>query len=104
MKYFGKVGFVRPKETAPGVYEEEEIIRPYFGDVINRTFQWENSDNLNDNINVRSEISIVADMFAYDNFPHIRFVEYMGANWKVTSMRDERPRIVLSIGGLWNGK
>lgn len=104
MKYFGNVGFVVPVEKSRGVFEEQETVRPYYGDIINRSFQWQQNSNLNDDINVRAEISIIADMYCYEHFPHIRFVEYMGTTWKVTGIRDERPRLILTIGGLWNGQ
>ena len=48
------------------------------------------------------EISIVADPFANENYFAIRFVEYMGAKWKVQSISVQFPRLNLSLGGLYN--
>ena len=102
-KYFGKVGYAETVETDPGVWEEQITVREYFGDLIRNTRRLESSGNLNDDINIANEISIVADPFAYQNFHAMRYVEYMGAKWKVTSVEVRHPRLILTVGGLYNG-
>ena len=103
-KIYGKVGYAITEEVKPGVWSEQITERPYFGDLIkvNRTLQ--NSGNLNDNINITHNVSIVADPFAYQNFHAIRYVDCMGAKWKVSSVEVKYPRLILSVGGLYNGE
>lgn len=101
-RYYGKIGYAMTEETTPGVYRETVIERAYRGDVIRNRKQTETGEWLNDDINVSNEISILADAFAYDNFYNIRYVEYMGAKWKVRSVDVNRPRLTLSIGGVYN--
>lgn len=102
-KFYGVIGYADTVETDPGVWEEQITERNYYGDLIRNTRRLESSGNLNDNINVSNEISIVADPFAIQNFHTMRYVEYMGAKWKITSVEVRHPRLILSVGGLYNG-
>lgn len=102
-KFYGKIGYADQVETSPGVYEEQIVERSYFGDLTRNTRRLENSGNLNDNINIANEISIVADPFAINNFHTMRYVEYLGAKWKVSNVdANTRPRLILTLGGLYN--
>ena len=102
-KFYGKIGYAITKETTPGVWVEEIVERSYYGDVIRNIRRLQGSENLNDDINVSNEISIVADAFANQNFYSMRYVEYMGAKWKVSSVEVKYPRLILNIGGVYNG-
>lgn len=103
-KFFGKVGYVETVEsdTQPGVWEEVVTERPYYGDVIKNTRRLESGESLNDNITVSNTISILADAYAYQHFFAIRYVEWMGTTWKVSNVEVERPRLTLTVGGLYN--
>lgn len=103
-KYYGMIGYAESKETSPGVWTNVITERPYKGEVIRRASHWQNNGQVNDDLNVRNEISILADPYAYQNFSKIKYVQYMGALWKVTNIDVQRPRLVLSIGGVWNGQ
>lgn len=102
-KFYGKIGYAITKETTPGVWVEEIVERSYYGDVIRNIRRLQGSENLNDDINVSNEISIVADAFANQNFHSMRYVEYMGAKWKVSSVEVKYPRLILNVGGVYNG-
>ena len=102
-KFYGKVGYGISKETAPGVWVDEIVERPYYGELVRNTRKMQTSDKVIDDINIANEISILADPFARDNFQYIRYVEFMGVKWKVTTIDVQFPRLILSIGGLYNG-
>lgn len=102
-KFFGKIGYAETIETTPGVWEEKITEREYFGDLIRNTRSLQSGEQLNDDINISNEISIVADPFAYENFHSMRYVEFMNAKWKVSSVDVQYPRLILSVGGLYNG-
>lgn len=103
-KWFGKVGYnMGTVETEPGVWEEQYVEREYFGDVYRNTRLLQSSGGVNDNVNIANQISIVADPFADQNFHAIRYVEFMDANWKITNIEVQRPRLILTIGGVFNG-
>ena len=103
-KFYGVVGYVDTQETAPGVYTEVATERKYYGDVLKNLKRYVSSEYLNDNLTVSNSISIMADAYAYDNFIAIRYVKWMGANWKVTDVEVQRPRLILSLGEVYNGK
>ncbi len=102
-RYYGSVGYANDTEQSPGVVVEEITTREYYGDVLYNTRRLENSGEINDDINVSNKISIVADPYALDNFWKIRYATFMGQKWKVKSVDVERPRLILTLGGLYNG-
>lgn len=102
-KYYGVIGYAETVETAPGVYEEQITERNYYGELVRNTRRLQTSDQVNDNINIANEISIIADPFATQNFHAMRYVEFMGAKWKITNVEVRYPRLILTIGGLYNG-
>lgn len=101
-KFAGVIGYADTVETTPGVWEETIIEREYFGDLIRNTRRLESSSYLNDDININNEISIVADPYAIDHFHTMRYVSYSGAKWKISSVEVKYPRLILSVGGLYN--
>lgn len=102
-KWFGKIGYAETVETKPGIYEERITVRSYYGDVYRNTRLLQNSGNINDNINIANQISIVADPFAVNNFHMMRYVEYVGSKWKISNVEVQYPRLILTVGGLYNG-
>lgn len=103
-KFYGAIGYAVTEETAPGVWEEQITERMYYGELVRNTRKLQAADQLNDNINVANEISILADPFAYENFHSMRYVEFMGAKWKVSNVEVQYPRLILTVGGVYNGK
>ncbi len=102
-KFYGVVGYVESTETAPGVYTEIATARKYYGDILKNVKKYVSSEYLNDNLTISNSISILADAYAYDHFFAIRYVNWMGANWKVTDVEVQRPRLILSLGEVYNG-
>lgn len=103
-KFYGAVGFASTEETKPGVWEEVLTDRKYYGDLTRNSRMFQTSDQLNDDLNIANEISIVADPYARENFHRMRYVEFMGAKWKINSVEVQYPRLILSIGGVYNGE
>lgn len=102
-KWFGKIGYAITGEVEPGVWDDTIVEREYFGDMTNDRRKRQSSGEINDNLNLANVISIVADPFAYTNCSNVAYVEIMGAKWKVTDIEVQRPRLILTIGGVWNG-
>lgn len=101
-KFFGKIGYGETVEIRPGVNRVMITEKEYYGDVLRNIRRYENSGQINDNLNVANSISIVADPFANQNFHLMRYIEYMGAKWKITSVEVQYPRLILTIGGVYN--
>lgn len=100
-KFYGAVGYATSEKTSPGVYKTVITERDYFGDVIKNNRRLQSSEYVNDDITVSNQISIVADPYAIQNFHAIRYVEFMGAKWKVTTVDEQYPRLLLTLGGLY---
>lgn len=103
-KWYGVIGFSETVETTPGVYVEQITERHYYGDVIRNSRRLQSSDQLNDDVNVSNEISIVADPYAVQNFHTMRYIEFMGTKWKTTNVEVRYPRLILTVGGVYNGE
>lgn len=102
-KFHGEIGYGITKEVSPGVWEEQLVTRMYVGDLLQNTRRIQSSGQVNDNINIANKISIVADSFADENFRSIKYVTFMGAKWIVTEVDIQYPRLILTIGGVYNG-
>ena len=102
-KFSGSVGYVSTVETKPGVWDDSVIERHYTGDLIRNTNRVQTTDKVNDDITISNEISIVADPYANQNFQSMRYVIFKGAKWKITSVEVSFPRLILTIGGVYNG-
>ena len=103
-KFYGKIGFVKTSGDDYGVWTPEVIEKEYTGDIIKNVRRWEaSSENINDNLNLNNSISIIADDFALDNCSFIKYVEWMGSLWNISSIEIQRPRLILTIGGVYNG-
>lgn len=101
-KFYGVIGYAIQQQTSPGVWEEVITEKNYSGDVVKNTKRWQAGENLNDNLSVNNQISIVSDPFAEQNFFSMRYVFWMGTRWKVSNVEVLRPRLLLTIGGVYN--
>lgn len=102
-KWYGLIGYAETVEIEPGIYEEQITERSYYGDLVRNTRKLQNSGSVNDDINISNQISIVADPYARDHFYSMRYIEFCGAKWKVSDIEVQYPRLILTIGGLYNG-
>lgn len=101
-KFYGAIGFSVTTETTPGVWTPRMTVRNYYGDLIRNTSTQQPSGQVNDNLTVSNELSILADPYAEENFHQIKYAEFLGTKWKVTSVREQYPRLILTFGGVYN--
>lgn len=102
-KWCGVIGYAESKKTKPGVWTNEIVEHKHFGEVRKNTRKLESSGTLNDDINISNIISIIADPYARQNFHSMKYVEFMGTKWIITNVEVEFPRLILTIGGEYNG-
>jgi len=102
-RYFGKVGYGTSVETKPGIWEDVIVEKTYSGDVFRAIRQLREGEHVNGDLSVNNSISIVADAYANANFMHIRYVEWVGTLWTVSDVEVRRPRLLLTLGGVYNG-
>jgi len=103
-KFYGKIGYAKQIESAPGVWVDSIIEKSYRGDILLDQRRWNNDDKVNDDLNIDNKISIVADPYMYENFDSIKYVTLFGTKWKVKTITINRPRVVIYLGGVYNGK
>lgn len=102
-RFFGNIGYGIPKEVRSGVWVDEIFERSYYGDEVRNARDLREGDYLNKDISVSNSISIVADAYAYEFFHAIRYVKWAGAYWTVPNVEVQRPRLLLRLGGVYNG-
>lgn len=103
-KWYGNIGYAETIETPAnsGIWVETITDRPYYGDIIRNNRKLQSSGDLNDDVNISNQISIVADPFANQNFHAMRYAEFMGTKWKIRDIEVRYPRLILSLGGIYN--
>jgi hypothetical protein len=102
-RFYGKVGYGETVDQGDGVHEDVIIERSYSGDVIRNSRNLDGAEKVNDDLSVSNSISIVADPYANEHFFAIRYVEWAGSRWKVSNVEVQRPRLILRLGGIYNG-
>lgn len=103
-KYYGNLGFAESVEVRPGVWENKITEKPYFGDVIRYSKSYGSADKVVDDLNVSNQISILTDPYVMNHFQNLKYLEWLGVKWKVTTIDIAYPRLILSIGGVYNGE
>lgn len=105
-RFHGVVGYAEAKEnpSGSGIWVDEITEFPYSGNIIRNTRNLEGGDDrLNENIRVANSISILADQYAVEHFFAIKYVGWAGTLWTVTQVEVKRPRLVLTLGSVYNG-
>lgn len=101
-RYSGKVGYADTAETAPGVWKPVIKERKMKGDIIREYSNYQSSGQLNDDISLNHRVSLIGDAYAFDNYFNLKWIEVSGHKWKVKSVEIQRPRIIVTLGGVWN--
>lgn len=102
-RFYGTVGYGETIETVPGVWDDVITERSYYGNVIQNTRYISQGDTVLGEMTFQTTISIVEDAYAHDHYVNIKFVEWAGSLWTVTSVQEIRPRLNLMLGGVYNG-
>lgn len=102
-KFFGKVGYAESVQVKPGVWKDVITEYPYYGDEVRPNRRLDEGEKVNMDISTGTALSITADAYANEHIFAIRFVEWAGAVWTVTSVDVQRPRLLLRLGGVYNG-
>lgn len=102
-KFFGPIGYAETLESTPGVWTKKITEVNAYGDVIRNSRGLSDGDKVNNDLTVGNSISIVADPYANEHFFAIQYIKWQGALWTVSNVSVEPPRLVLRLGGLYNG-
>ena len=104
-RFHGKVGFlIYTDDQTTGIAEEQVVEKTFFGTVQEHSRRWQSSDMVTDDLQLGNRIAITANDFAYKHASAICYCEWMGQLWKVTGIQVKQPEIILTLGGVYNGK
>ena len=103
MKFVGKIGFVQTVDDGHGVWRQDVIERTYKGDLVRNYKNYQNSESVNDNLTLSNNLSIIADKFVTEQLSMMKYVKLRGSYWSITSADIQPPRIILTLGGVYNG-
>jgi hypothetical protein len=104
-RFYGEVGYADSVETpsGSGVWIDDITEAVYQGDIIRNVFNHEDNQKLNEDIVVSNSISVIADQYAIDHVSKIKYVRWDGTLWTVNSVEVRSPRLILSLGSVYNG-
>ena len=108
-RFYGRVGYgvsvqeLDAEDKGTGVWVDDIVERSYYGDVIRNARNLREGENLNFDLSVQNSISILADAYANEHFFAIRYVEWAGVLWTVSSVEVQSPRLLLRLGEVYNG-
>lgn len=104
-KFFGNIGFAKAVEDpeGSGIYKNKIVPKKYRGDILRNIQRSDSNSVIIDNVTLSNQLSIVSDPYIRENVGFIAYVEYMGTRWKVTSVEVKYPRLLLTLGGIYNG-
>lgn len=107
MKYGGNIGFGFPTEgtgNREGIWDDVIEEHLCYGDILSATQRMlDGNSTVNENVRVSDRISIITDDYVARHLSRMRYVEYIGARWEISSIENKPPRVILTIGGLYNG-
>ena len=103
MKYYGMIGFSETVQVDLDDWETRINEYPYAGDINRVSTSWKASEHMNENLTISMEISFIGDTHALENYANIRYATWRGTKWRVINITESHPRIVLTLGGEYNG-
>lgn len=103
-KCSGTIGYLGSEETQPGVWTPVITEKRYTGDLVrnNRRFS-RDAENVFDDLTISNNISILSNKFMLDNLSYMTFISFNNSKWKINSVDINYPRIIITLGGLYNG-
>jgi len=102
-RHFGRVGYGQDVDKGNGIHETVITERNYSGDIVRNYRRLQEAEKVNNDLTTSTLISIVSDSYANEHFFAIRYAEWAGTLWEVTSVDQESPRLLLQLGGVYNG-
>jgi hypothetical protein len=102
-RYAGLVGYVTQEENVPGVWSSVDKSVMMKGDLIRQSSSVQNGDKVNSDVTLNHRVSLLGDAYAFNNYFNLKWIELNGQKWEVSSIELQRPRIIVTVGGVWNG-
>lgn len=90
-------------ETRPGVWSKQTREKRHRADVLSYNRNFDSGTNVNEDVTLRNRYSIVMKKNEADQYTEIKYIGVDGIKWKVTAIEFLPPRLILTVGGLYNG-
>lgn len=103
MRYSGYIGFAESYEKDDGIWGERIVEYPYYGDVTRKRRSDSENGKVIDDLTMDNQFSVIADSYLYSSAGRMRYITYMGEKWKITRVEYQRPRVTITVGGVYNG-
>lgn len=107
-KFNGKIGFVETYEimidgVPSGRFKTETIEKEYKGDILQDYRRWsESTEKSNENVTINNRFSILIDSFISENLSYLKYIQYFGTKWIISSVDIQYPRMIITTGGIYN--
>lgn len=104
-RFYGVIGYVHEVEDGTsGNWLQIPTEYHYYGDILRDVVQSrENLQQVHNEINISNYISIMADAYAYENYHAMKYIMWDGVRWNIREVEERRPRLLIRLGGLYNG-
>lgn len=96
-------GYAKQEEVEPGIFEDVITERRIRGDLLGDVQRRNAAITINDEITITNRLSVIADKYINDNMNALVYVKLDGVYWKVSSIENQRPRLLIYFGGMWHG-
>lgn len=102
-KFRGNLGLNRgPRETSPGIFQQVIEDVEVIGTMMSLGLRWPGA-GMQGGLSAKHILSIITPEDESVDFNEVVYVEWNGKKWNVVSIEYKRPRINLTLGGLYNG-
>lgn len=102
-KFRGNIGLNRgPVESDPGIFSQNIEDVEVTGDMMSLGLRWQGA-GMQDTLKAKHILSIITPEEESVEFNEVVYVEWHSRKWSVVSIEYKRPRVNLTLGGLYNG-
>jgi hypothetical protein len=102
-RFAGSVGYVTQEEHVPGVWSPVETIKMMKGDVIRLSSTYQDNGKVNSDMSLSHRVSLIGDAYAFENYFKLKWINFNGLKVEISAIEMQRPRIIVTLGGVWNG-
>lgn len=102
-KFCSVIGYAEYVETSPGVNKEVITEIKVYGEVLKFGRKTDNTEYIHGDIVMDNQFSIVMNPYISDHLFAMRYILWMGVKWKIATVTVRPPRLVLTVGGVYNG-
>lgn len=102
MRYSGVIGLAETSETVPGVWTPTITEKKVFGDVLQQSRRYDSGQQINEDLHLQNRLSVVYDSELLEKFTTAKYITWNSSKWKISSIEIQQPRLVISLGGLYN--